>query len=282
MPVTSINLLTPFLTGPAEEEVKKASKQEDQLVTKEGPKKIKPRYVAQQTLQYKTFIKRTMVEALLDGFSTYKDKTLAKTKIDINYTTDRADFPCIVVKFYEQTIKNAGVGHIEWLADPENENQFIPYHHHMYKGDVSLEIYGLSSVDRDKVTDAIVEIVAMGEVGIRGKNFQERIYESIGESPYSEWHFISVNTDLVSGYGETQMIAPWIPEDTFVYQCEYRVPIWGEFYSFTPKQETGSTGYVEEVDIYPWNSVDPNDTPPEDFPKEEVPQEDYIKIKKKP
>ena len=42
------------------------------------------------------------------------DATLGKTKIGPDYQTTRANFPSIVVKFYEQQIMNAGVGHMEW------------------------------------------------------------------------------------------------------------------------------------------------------------------------
>ena len=238
--------------------------QKDQFVTKKGVEQIKPKYGSQQTLQYKTFLKRTMVEALQDGFSEYEDPTLKKTKIGIDYTTDRADFPSIVVKFYGKTLKNAGVGHIEWINTEKEPGVYTAYHHTMYQGDISFEVYGLSSLDRDVVTDAIVEVVQM-------------IYDTIGKSPYSESHFITVNTDLLSEYGETQTIAPWIPEDTFVYQCEYRVPIFGEFYSKTPN--IPGTSLVGEVDIYPWDETDTAVTPdPEEFPGGVVPEEDYIKI----
>src|ERR1700691_3709379 len=87
-----------------------------------GPEYITPQYTIQATLQYKTFLKRTIVEALQDAFKLYGDKTLRKCKISPNYTTDRADFPTIVVKFYEQTIRNSGVGHREYGPIEETLN----------------------------------------------------------------------------------------------------------------------------------------------------------------
>ena len=331
--------------------------QKDQKSVVPNPTLVPPKYVAQQTLQYKTFLKRTMTEALQNAFGLYEDKTLAKTKIGPDYQTGRANFPSVVVKFYEQKIVNAGVGHMEWgpdndvqiltgqgnitngsglitglatvqdllpgiteikgngihpnsfvrkvesessilISQPAYETRettlsirgeldinekFIEYHHSIYHGDIALEVYGMSSVDRDKVADALVEVVQMGTVGEEGLSFQERIYNTIGLSPYSKWHFIAVNTDLLSGYGEREELAPWMPEDTWVYRCEYRVPILGEFYSITPKSLAGTLGLVQRVKFYPWNTAGISDEPqgqygevePNNFPEGVIPDEDY-------
>jgi hypothetical protein len=331
--------------------------QKDQQSVVPNPRTVKPRYLAQQTLQYKTFLKRTITEALQNGFELYEDPTLHKTKIGPDYQTTRANFPSIVVKFYEQQLKNAGVGHMEWGPETDvielkgtghitegsgeitglattqdlfpgitevkgngipknaiviritsessvliNKNafetrettlslrgelsineKFIEYHHSIYHGDVALEIYGLNSPDRDKIADALVEVVQMGVVGEEGKSFQERIYDTIGLSPYSDWHFIAVNTDLLSGYGDREEIAPWMPEDTWVYRAEYRVPIIGEFYSITPKGHKGTLGLVKRVKLYPWSTTGISSTPegqhgevdPDEFPEGKVPNEDY-------
>lgn len=344
--------------------------QKDQQSIVPNPRKQKAVYVPQQTLQYKTFLKRTVVEALQNAFNLYGlkepesphqyDATLGKAKIGPDYQTTRANFPSVVVKFYEQQIMNAGVGHKEWgpktteinltgvgqitegsgelsglatvidlipgitevkgdgipkgalvirIVDESSvllnkeayetretnltirgelniDTDFIEYHHSLYHGDIALEVYGLSSVDRDKVADALVEIVQMGVVGAEGKSFQERIYDTIGLSPYSQWHFIAVNTDLFKGYGEREEIAPWMPEDTWVYRAEYRVPIIGEFYSITPKQGAGTLNLVKRVKVYPWNTAGISDDPqgefgevePDDFPGGQVPNEDFYNI----
>jgi len=331
--------------------------QKDQQSVVPNPRKVKPRYLAQQTLQYRSFIKRTITEALQNAFGLYEDPTLLKAKIGPNYQTTRANFPSVVVKFYEQQLKNAGVGHKEWgpetniielkgtghitegsgeitgLATVQDlypgitevkgngipqdaivirvtsgssvlinknafetrettlslrgelsiDEKFIEYHHSIYHGDIAFEVYGLSSPDRDKIADALVEVVQMGVVGEEGKTFQERIYDTIGLSPYSNWHFIAVNTDLLSGYGDREEMAPWMAEDTWVYRCEYRVPIIGEFYSITPKGDKGALELVKRVKLYPWNTAGISSNPegqygevePDEFSEGKVPNEDY-------
>ncbi len=346
--------------------------QKDQQSIVPNPRPQKAVYVPQQTLQYKTFLKRTITEALQNAFRLYGlqepeaphqyDNTLGKTKIGPDYQTTRANFPSIVVKFYEQQIMNAGVGHMEWgpetteinltgtghievgsgelseldtvqfllpgiteikgdgipkgalvirIVDEHSvllnkeayetrttnlmirgelniDENFIEYHHSIYHGDIALEVYGLSSVDRDKVADALVEVVQMGVVGAEGKSFQQRIYDTIGLSPYSQWHFIAINTDLFKGYGEREELAPWMPEDTWVYRAEYRVPIIGEFYSITPKQGAGTLNLVKHVKVYPWLPADAGisnspqgefgEVNPDDFPEGKVPNEDYYNV----
>lgn len=331
--------------------------QKDQQSIVPNPRTVKPQYLAQQTLQYKTFLKRTIVEALQNSFGLYEDQTLVKSKIGPDYQTTRANFPSIVIKFYEKQLQNIGVGHMEWGPEtnvielkgtgkiitgsgeitglattqdlfpgiteikgngiPKNaiviritgetsvlvnktafetretnlsirgelsiNEKFIEYHHSLYQGDIAFEVYGLNSPDRDKVADALVEVVQMGVVGEEGKTFQERIYDTIGLSPYSNWHFITVNTDLLQGYGEREELAPWMPEDVWVYRCEYRVPIIGEFYSITPKGAKGALGLVKRVKLYPWNTTGISSTPegqygeiePDEFPGGQVPNEDY-------
>jgi hypothetical protein len=261
--------------------------QEDQITTETGEGEITPHYAAQQTLQYKTFLKRAIAEALTNAFRSHPDPSLAKTKVDIEYATDRADFPNIIIKFYERDIKNAGVGHEEWGPSPSDPNfpngptftSWVKYFHRIYHGDIEFEINALSSLDRDKVVDALIEIL-MGEVSRGGETFLERIYFSIGNSPYSQFHFITLNTDSISGQGEREENAPWLTEDVLSYVVAYRMEVLGEFYSKTPSFP-GGTGLVTEVDIYPWDVTDPEHTPPpEDFPDGKVPEEDYIKIRK--
>lgn len=346
--------------------------QKDQQSVVPNPRPQKAVYVPQQTLQYKTFLKRTITEALQNAFKLYGlkepeaphqfDDTLGKTKIGPDYQTTRVNFPSIVIKFYEQQIRNAGVGHMEWgpetteinltgtghitkgsgevtkldttqflipgitevkgdgipkgalvirIVDQSSvllnqeayetrdtnltirgelniDENFIEYHHSIYHGDIALEVYALNAPDRDKVADALLETVQMGVVGAEGKSFQERIYDTIGLSPYSNWHFITVNTDLLSGYGEREEMPPWGPEDVLLYRCEYRVPIIGEFYSITPKQGAGTLNLVKRVKLYPWLEADAgiSDEPsgkfgevePDDFPEGKVPDEDYYNV----
>lgn len=232
-------------------------------------------YLTQYTLQYKTFLKRALVEALQEAFVGHQDPTVQTAKVAIDFTGTDFQLPAIIVKFYESKLPSAGVGHFEWLpypltADPTASNTvFVEYQHRMYKGDVEFEIFGMSSADRDILADALIEVLAMVEVSIPGQQFIQRFYNSLQNTPFGLWHFPTLNLDDISGYGEQQMLAPWSPEDQLVYQTAYRVPVLGEFYSYTPPQPTTSSK-IAEVDVYEYptdaqgNPIDPTApaTPP--------------------
>lgn len=234
-------------------------------------------YIQQSSPPYKTFIKRGLVEALTAALAGYPDATVAAAKVAIDYTEDRFSLPAIIVKFYERSLPNAGVGHFEFLVSPQDPHPddptiFIEYQHRMYKGDIEFEIFGENSADRDVVTDALIEVLAMNEVTHQGKAFTHRLYQALNNTPYGLWHFPVLNLDLITGYGEQAVLAPWRPEDVLVYQTSYRVPIFGEFYSTTPILPSGS-GLITEVDVYPWI---PDIDPPPDDPS--VDSDDYHKF----
>jgi hypothetical protein len=109
-------------------------------------------YFPQKTIQYKTFVKNTMVLALQDVFRNHPDKLLQDTKVSIEYPRTRAEYPVVIVRFFERDISNAGVGHKEWIKD-DDTGQTFKFEHSFYNGDIEFAIYGLSSYDRDLIAD---------------------------------------------------------------------------------------------------------------------------------
>lgn len=223
-----------------------------------------PRYVYQSTLQYSTFVKRTVIEALQGAFKNHPDKTIAGTKVGINKSHETAEYPSVIVKLYEREMPNAGVGHAEYIQDPNSIiPQYIKYYHRLYKGDVEFAVYALSAVDRDVIRDGLVEVLAMQDVTTGGNAFIQRLYDQNNDHPYGNWHYPVLNLDLITGYGEQETMPAWGPEDALLYQVTYRVPIFGEFYSNTPVAPT-FYGPIEEVDVYPWipgTDAEPTDPP---------------------
>lgn len=69
----------------------------------------------EQTIRYKTYAKRTLVEALNQVFSRHPDELLQRTRASIEYPKTEVDFPSVVIRFFERDIVNAGVGHQETI-----------------------------------------------------------------------------------------------------------------------------------------------------------------------
>jgi hypothetical protein len=196
-------------------------------------------YLPQRTVKYKTYIKTAVVEAFRAVFANHV-----------------ADYPALLVRFYEKDISNAGVGHVEHIEvdGPDGnslETGVFAFKHYFYHADLEYAIFGLSSKDRDLIADSVVQTLAMGQLEDYTNRFFERIYptESQEKYPDSLWHAININTDTISGFGETQTATPWGSEDDLIYQTSYRTPVFGEFYSVPPDLPKA---YIEKVLAFPY------------------------------
>lgn len=203
----------------------------------------------EKTVPYKTYIKQSVTQALKGVFNAHVDELLARTKVSIEYPTDKVAYPAVIVRFFEREIYNAGVGHEELLTI---NSQDFRFKHYMYKGDIEFAIHALSSVDRDLISDSLVQTFAMGDLTTYTNRLFQRIYTAnFSEFPKAEYNYINLNTDMLSPTGETQTPAPWGSEDDLVYQTAYRVGVFGEFYSLPPTDQD-PVGYIERVDQYPY------------------------------
>jgi hypothetical protein len=75
-------------------------------------------FFPEQTIKYKTYAKRTLVEGLNLMFRNHPDQLLQRTKATIEFPKTEADYPSVVVRFFERSIFNAGVGHQEHVIVP--------------------------------------------------------------------------------------------------------------------------------------------------------------------
>lgn len=212
-------------------------------------------YNPQQTITYKTYVKTALVEALRTVFVNHRDPELQRTKITIDYPRTEADHPAVVVRFFERTVDDAGVGHEEWIQGAEYDGlptgQYFRFKHAFYWADIELAVYSLSSWDRDLISDSLVQILRMGELESYTNRFFERIYPNPADGfwPDSLWHFIAINTDSIQGFGESTDPTPWGSEDDLVYKTSYRVKTFGEFYSVPPDTPAA---LIEQVIQYPY------------------------------
>lgn len=201
-----------------------------------------------QTIKYKTHIKTVIVEGLSEVFSNHPDSILRKTHVGIDFPLEEASYPSIVVRFYERDIHNAGVGHKESVETEEGSGRWVNIEHFLYNGDIEFAVYALSSLDRDLVSDSLVQTLTMSKTEPYTRQLWDRVYSTGGADETN--HMMNLNTDKIQGFGETQQIAPWLPEDTMVYQVSYRIGIFGEFNSRIPAAV--NYGLVERIETYPY------------------------------
>lgn len=226
----------------------------------------------QSTIKYKTYLKEVIVDGIYTAWRNHPDNLIQSMvfpennvdrHISVEFPTTRASYPAIMVGFSERDIGTAGVGHVEWLKIPAPDDQpekFHAYQHLIYHGSLNLTVYALSSYDRDIVSDALVQTLKFWRTTEDGFAFLDRLYYTeVEEDPYVQEHYINLNLDEVQPSGETQTIAPWMPEDVLVYQSSYSIPTMGEIYS--PVPEENEYGLVEHVDIYPYMPADGEERP---------------------
>lgn len=209
----------------------------------------------QQTIRYRTYIKETIVEALRAVFEAHPDPLLRNTKVTPELPMDRSSYPAVIVRYYNRSLRNAGIGHHEWmLATPVGYEPklFQKFRHFMYNGDIEFKVLAMSSKDRDYLADAVVQTIGMAEAEHYTKAFLNRVYNADPAiEPQSQYHFINLSTDEFSELGDQEGPAPWMEEDLLVYSATFRVPIFGEFYSRLLTDQT-SYGVVTAVEVYPW------------------------------
>lgn len=133
------------------------------------------------------------------------------------------------------------------------------YRHYLYNGDIEFAVFALSSLDRDLISDTVVQTLAMPDMATYTNNFFNRIYyppqltpSESGDYEPGSYNYVNLNTDRISGFGETQTPQPWLSEDQLVYQTSYRVGIYGEFYSLPPINTAPAYGLISAVKFYPY------------------------------
>lgn len=263
-----------------------------------------PAALPERTIPYKTYVKRALVEALREVFANHPDQKLRRTKVSIDYPTSELSYPSIVVRFFERTIQNAGVGHVEYLytrsgsyvlvvkngdlvikvesvdddavvtgADAYRQQGYTvkiydqyesltKFRHYLYNGDIEFAVFALSSLDRDLISDTLVQTLAMPDMTAYTNNFFTRIYYppaltpgNSGDYEPGEYNYVNLNTDSIAGFGETQTPQPWLSEDQLVYQTSYRVGIYGEFYSLPPINTVPAYDLISAVNFYPYDKA---------------------------
>lgn len=225
-------------------------------------------FVSQQTTSVRTFIKTAFVQAVGEVFAQHPDpylitqldsagNKLSGVSVTVENPTDLVQYPSVVVRWLEQSVENAGVGHIEYIYDSDN-SATVPFRHAYYRGQIELGIYALSSVDRDLVADSLVQLMRMPDMATYTQQYFNQIFNDDDNS--NTLNYINVDTDRILPVGESVSQVPWLAENALQYKGGYRSNVFGEFYSLPPNFTF--SGYIEAVNVYPYiGGVEPVPNP---------------------
>jgi hypothetical protein len=206
-------------------------------------------FLPEKTVRYKTYFKRAITEGLVATFASHPDEILRQTNVTVEYPNKKEHYPAVLIRFNEREVRNAGVGHVEFLYD-DDEIVKHKYRHSFYTGNLMLTVYSLSTLDRDLISDTLVGAIQMADTAAYTKLFWDRLYApSATTYPDAVNNFVNLNHDLITASGEGQMPPPWQTEDEMLFTCSYSVPVFGEFYSVPP---TTTLANITKVNIYPY------------------------------
>lgn len=226
----------------------------------------------EQTIAYRTYANRALVQGLRTVFKHHTDPILNELQVNMGYSLKEVDYPSIIVNFMPSRNQAAGVGHREQRWDPDTATWVIS-NRRLYWGTIEFRVFALSTVDRDLILDSLTQILGMHDFVAWTNRFWLRLYkpeewavlENQTLSGLELYHFINVSTDRINESSPTQSPAPWQPEDVLLYEGAISVPVFGEVLSIPPDQNWTT---IQNVHIYPYiGSLEPvptgvNDTSP--------------------
>ena len=192
---------------------------------------------------YKVGIKREVVNALKSvvGESLPFEELRNRIYVGLEYPMVQARYPAIYITYSEQTIRNAGISHIEY---DYTDNPIFPkaIKHWIFTGRINFNVMALNALDRDRVAAVLVNAIAFGEIQPEFNTFWDEIRDA-------DYVAIQPLTDIIYPGGEVTGTPPWDTEDELQYGNSYSIEIFGEFWS---KPETAELIQIGEVDIWPY------------------------------
>ncbi len=180
---------------------------------------------------YITPLKTMIIEAMQGTFdASFPVPEFRNTHTGLDYPVDAQNYPAIWVDYDDtQPLLKAGVAHRE-STNPSTGTDVAPFTRWRFQGYISLTVIALNSLERDRLFDQMVRVVAFGEE----------------DSVVGRFRYAISNNDLIAANLQTDKIevrgnaaAPGTPwgTDEMMYERSLNLEIIGEF---IPDPETGT------------------------------------------
>ena len=188
-------------------------------------------------------VKRAVMNALREALSGTSLNHLVngtEVTIDMEYPIEKESYPGIWVQFSFNEIVQAGIGHELLIREVITEAtpttpevvSWEPIREFQFKGRVTLTIVALTSLERDRLADAVITMLAFSrppETVLSNPNEDTRQFRqlitSLSENPYVS---ISINHDQIMPGGQAMTTGvPW-DEEIPGYEDTYSFDILGQ------------------------------------------------------
>lgn len=188
-------------------------------------------------------LKTLLIQALRTTFDDqYPVAEFRGLRFGLEYPVDQQQYPSVWVDFEEtQPVLRAGIAHQEFVNPNDGVTPVAPFTRWRYQGYISLTAVALTSLERDRVYDELVRVVAFSsEDGIIGR-FKDTIASNdlIGAN---------LNTDKIEARGNNA--APGTPwnTDEMMYEKSLNLEVIGEF---VPDPATGTLIPLSQILVLP-------------------------------
>lgn len=190
---------------------------------------------------YVTRVKTLGVEGLRAVFDNlYPVAEFRGQHCSLEYPVEATSFPEIWVRYVDTApMRQSGVGHLE-DRDPD-DHRVAQYTRFRFEGTWEFVVVALSSLERDRLYDELVGIMAWSQTdSLRGR------YRKFIED--NEFIACNVRYDEIEGTGEDAVPGtPW-GTDEVVYERTLNVDLFGEF---VPDPETGTLLPLSKIVVTP-------------------------------
>ena len=188
-------------------------------------------------------VKRAVMGALRDALTGTTLNHLVngtEVTVDMEYPIEKEHYPGIWVQFSFSEITQAGIGHeplLRTVLAPATETtpevvNWEPVREFQFKGRVTLTIVALTSLERDRLADAVITMLAFSRppnIVLTDPNEDTRQFRqlitSLAENPYVS---ITINHDVIMPGGQAMTTGvPW-DEEIPGYEDTYSFDILGQ------------------------------------------------------
>lgn len=188
-------------------------------------------------------LKTLVIEALNTTFDAqYPVAEFRQVHTGLEYPVDEQNYPSIWVDWDDtQPLLRAGIGHLEYVDPNDGTTPVAPFTRWRFQGYLSLTAVAMTSLERDRLYDEIVRVVAFGnEDGIVGR-FKNTIASN-------DLIAATLNTDKIEGRGNNA--APGTPwgTDEIMYEKSLNLELIGEF---VPDPATGTLIPLSQIILTP-------------------------------
>lgn len=167
---------------------------------------------------YLRHVKTGLVVALRQTFDNqYPDERLRELLVSIEYPVQQQDYPSVWVNFTDtEPLVTAGIDHREY---DEDDNPVLRW---KFAGDATYTVAAMSSLERDRIYDELVRVMAFS----RSHDYLSPFRDYIESNPFIA---MNMNFDEIEILGDAA--APGTPWDTdeVLYEKTLSMHVMGEF-----------------------------------------------------